>query len=165
MAAAASVNEVRSDRLVGRKPRRDDARRLQAIYSTPEVARWLSATGQPLTQIEIEKKVLRDLRHWEANGIGRWYWHEVDSEILVARCGPRLAVVCGKPEVELHWAVRPDRQGRGYATEAARVAASACFAALSLESVVAYAHAENVASVGVMRRAGFLFERYVRPQR
>jgi RimJ/RimL family protein N-acetyltransferase len=132
---------------------------MRAIYSTPEVSRWLSATAQPLTRREIERKIARDLRHWDTNGIGRWYWREIDTEILVARCGPRLAVVCGSPEVELHWAVRPDRQGRGYATEAARAAARACFAALSLNSIVAYAHAENVASVGVMNRAGFLFER------
>ena len=132
---------------------------LRAIYSTPEVARWLSATERPATRREIEKKVSRDLRHWETNGIGRWYWSEIDTGTLVARCGPQLTVVCGNPEVELHWAVRPDRQGRGYATEAANAAAEACFKALAISSLVAYAHSDNAASLGVMTNAGFMFER------
>jgi len=69
------------------------------------------------------------------------------------------AVVCGDPEVEFGWAVRRDRQGRGYASEAAEAAAVACSTIHSVNSVVAYAHVDNVASLGVMRRAAFRFER------
>lgn len=158
MGDIASIIEVRSNRLVGRTPSRDDARDLQLIYAAPEVARWLSASGRPPTRREIEQKISRDLRHWQTNGIGRWYWRETETGALVARCGPRLAIVCGNPEAELHWAVRPDRQGRGYATEAANAAAETCFETLSLKSVVAYANVENVASISVMNKAGFLFE-------
>lgn len=158
VAEVASVVEVRSDRLVGRQPSREDVQGLRAIYSTPEVSRWLSPTGRPATQRETARKVSRDPAHWQTNGIGRWYWHEIDTGILVARCGPQLSVVCGNPEIELHWAVRPDRQGRGYATEAANAAADTCFNVLSLSSIVAYANADNIASLGVMKNTGFLFE-------
>lgn len=153
------LTEVLSDRLVGFLPSSKDVRELHAIYAAPEVARWVSANGRPQTLREIGKRVGRDCRHWEANGIGRWYWREKDTGDLVARCGPRLAVVCGDPEVEFHWAVRADRQDRGYAGEAAAAAVKACLEIVSVNSVVAYARADNVASLSVMSRAGFLFER------
>ena len=159
MGAFASLTEVPSDRLVGFQPSREDVRELHAIYSALEVARWVSASGRPETLRDIGKRVSRDRRHWHANGIGRWYWREKDTGDLVARCGPRLTVVCGDPEVEFHWAVRPDRQGRGYASEAAAAAVKACSKIVSVNSVVAYAHVDNVASLGVMSRAWFLFER------
>ncbi len=154
-----SLTEVQSDRLVGFVPSRKDVRELHAIYSEREVARWVSATGRPETLREVGRRVSRDLQHWRANGVGRWYWRERDTEDLVARCGPQLAVVCGDPEVEFGWAVRHDRQGRGYASEAADAAVKACSKILSVRSVVAYTHVDNVASLGVMDRAGFLFER------
>ena len=159
MAALVSLTEVRSDRLVGFWPGREDVRELHAIYSAPEVARWVSSGGRPATLREIEKRVSRDRRHWETNGIGRWYWREQNTGDLVARCGPRLTVIDGSPEVEFHWAVRSDRQGRGYASEAADAAVKACVKMRPVNSVVAYAHVDNVASLGVMSRAGFLFDR------
>jgi RimJ/RimL family protein N-acetyltransferase len=151
-------DEIRTLRLVGRRPSERDVPALFEIYSIPAVTRWLSVDGRPRTQSDVERMVRSDLAHWEMHGFGRWYWFENDFDTLIARCGPRLAIVCGKPEVEVGWALRPDKEGHGYATEAATAATAASLAGLSLTSVVAYAHVDNHASLAVMGRVGFTFE-------
>ena len=153
------LEEVRTERLIGREPRRGDAGALEAIYGEPGVARWLFPGGRPTHLDQAASMVDRDMAHWRAHGFGRWYWVAVDSSQLVARCGPSLAVVDGEPEVELHWAVRPDVQGRGFGTEATEAAVEVCLRVLAIRSVVAYAHADNTPSRRLMRRTGFAPER------
>jgi RimJ/RimL family protein N-acetyltransferase len=143
---------VRTARLIARRPRSGDAPALAAIYATPEAERWLPARD-PVDMLA------RDLANWERDGFGRWYWEERDSGELVARCGPGPADIEGVAEVELHWSVRPDRFGRGYATEAAVAAAEAYLAEQQAASVVAFAHVGNLPSQAVARRAGFTRER------
>jgi ribosomal-protein-alanine N-acetyltransferase len=152
------MRSLTTQRLVGRLPREGDAEALAAIYQAPEPARWFW-DGRLPTADDVIDMVRRDLAHWDEHGHGRWYWVERETGALVARCGPGVDVVAGAQEVELHWSVRPDRQGRGIATEAASAAAEASLAALDLDSVVAYAHVENLGSQAVARRAGFTRER------
>lgn len=58
------------------------------------------------------------------------------------------------PEVGLYWAVDPDHQGRGYATEAARALVDHCFDAFNLGRIVATTAFTNEASTAVMRKLG-----------
>jgi RimJ/RimL family protein N-acetyltransferase len=88
-------------------------------------------------------------------------WFERDGGALVARCGPRLALLGGVAEVEIHWSVRADRRRRGLAVEAAEAAIAACFDGLAVDSVTALTHVENAASERVARALGFTPERVV----
>jgi ribosomal-protein-alanine N-acetyltransferase len=154
--------EIRSDRLTARPPAPGDVPALHALYRDADAVRWLSPGAEP-TEARIVEMVEVDLAHWRAHGFGRWVWCERDSGELVARAGPRLAVVGGCPDVEIHWSVRADRRRRGLAAEAAEAAVRACFdePALRLDSVTALAHPDNAASHGVMRAVGFAYERPV----
>ena len=143
---------MRTARLIARRPRPGDAAALAAIYATPEAEYWLPAD-------DPADMLARDLANWERDGFGRWYWEERDSGELVARCGPGPAHIDGVAETELHWSVRPDRHGRGYATEAAVAAAEIYLAEQQAASVVAFAHVGNLPSQAVARRAGFTRER------
>jgi RimJ/RimL family protein N-acetyltransferase len=66
-------------------------------------------------------------------------------------------------EVGLFWAIDPDHQGRGYATEAARALIDYAFAAdsawLALRRLIATTEFGNAASQAVMRKLGMRIER------
>lgn len=63
---------------------------------------------------------------------------------------------------EIGWYFMPECWGRGYATEAARAAQRHALDALGAHRVMAYCHAENKASEGVMRKLGMTREGYHR---
>lgn len=63
------------------------------------------------------------------------------------------------PEVGLFWALFPDEQGHGYATEAAAAMVEYAFAELRLRRIVATTEHDNTRSINVMRRLGMRLER------
>lgn len=62
------------------------------------------------------------------------------------------------PELGLFWAMVPQAQGRGYASEAAGALVDFAFAGLNAARVVATTEHANLASIGVMRRLGMRVE-------
>lgn len=68
------------------------------------------------------------------------------------------------PEVGLFWALFPDQQGHGYATEAAAAMVAYAFAELRLRRIVATTEHDNTRSINVMRRLGMRLERNPRAQ-
>ena len=63
---------------------------------------------------------------------------------------------------EIGWVVSPGRQGRGYATEAARALVDFAFGALGCHRVVATCQPENPASWRVMEKLGMRREAHFR---
>src|SRR5206468_370602 len=55
-------------------------------------------------------------------------------------------------EVGLYWAVSPEHQRRGYASEAAAALVDYAFARLNVHRLVATTSYDNAPSIGVMRR-------------
>jgi RimJ/RimL family protein N-acetyltransferase len=68
-----------------------------------------------------------------------------------------------QPEFGLFWAVAPEHQRRGYATEAARAMIDYAFNVLKLRRVVATTDYDNLASQAVMRRLGMTIEQNPTP--
>jgi RimJ/RimL family protein N-acetyltransferase len=150
-----------TDRLVARPAAPADATALLAVYDDADSVRFLYGGGEPPGRADIAHTVEVDAAHWRAHGYGRWVWFERAGGALVARCGPKLALLAGGPEVEIHWSVRADRRGRGLAVDAAAAAIAACFDGLGIDSVNALTHVENAASERVARALGFAPERVV----
>ncbi|HEV8670733.1 MAG TPA: GNAT family protein [Candidatus Limnocylindria bacterium] len=67
-------------------------------------------------------------------------------------------------EVGLFWALFPDQQDHGYATEAAAAMVAYAFAQLHLRRIVATTEHDNTRSINVMRRLGMRIERNPRPE-
>ena len=67
-------------------------------------------------------------------------------------------------EIGLFWALFPDRQDHGYATEAATAMVAYAFAELRLRRIVATTEHDNARSLKVMRRLGMRIERNPRPE-
>jgi [ribosomal protein S5]-alanine N-acetyltransferase len=76
------------------------------------------------------------------------------------RLKPRLPATADRPsayrvaEVGLFWAIDPDQQRQGYATEAAQVLIDFAFQQLRVKRLIATTEYDNAASIGVMRKLG-----------
>jgi len=68
----------------------------------------------------------------------------------------------GRATHEVGWVIAPDRQGRGYATEAARALVDFAFGALACHRVIATCQPENPASWRVMEKLGMRREAHFR---
>jgi len=78
--------------------------------------------------------------------------------------GPSASERLTSTEFGLFYAIAPDFQGQGYATEAARAMVEYAFAQLRLRRVVATTTYDNLASIGVMHKLGMRIERNPYPE-
>jgi len=153
--------ELTTPRLVAAVPHESDAAAMLALYGAAEVAGPLYPDRRAPDDLDVRAMILTDLAHWRVHRFGRYYWSERATGETVARCGAKLAIVGGRPEIDMHWAVRADRHRRGLAAEAAEAVVRACFEALGVDSVTAVAHVDNAASQALARALGFVHERDV----
>src|SRR5918995_2348584 len=72
------------------------------------------------------------------HGYGWYAWLERDSGALVARGGLQPATIDGTQEIEVGWAVIPERWGEGLASELGAACVELAFGPLALGSVVAF---------------------------
>ncbi len=63
------------------------------------------------------------------------------------------------PEMGLFWVITPAHQGKGYASEAARVLIDYAFDNFNLKRIVANTDFDNLASQGVMKKLGMTLSR------
>ena len=96
---------------------------------------------------------------WRRDGFGYWLWSERASGDAVARGGLRRVQVGGREEIEVGWLVAPDRWGEGFATELGAGALEVAFERLAIPGVVAFTLPHNRASLRVMEKLGFEYER------
>ncbi len=143
---------LETERLVGERIGQEHLDRLIELYSEPRVAEWLGGVPDEWDWLQTR------LAHWEEHGFGDWVFHEREDGTVVGRCGLRRVVVDGAEEVEVGYAVDPERWSRGYATEMTRAVLAAGFE-LGLPDVVAFTLPENGRSRRVMEKSGLTYEK------
>jgi RimJ/RimL family protein N-acetyltransferase len=140
-------------RILLRPWRSSDLAAFATINADPVVMEYLPA---PLTRAESDAMADRIERHVEAHGFGLWAL-EVPGEVpfagYVGLSVPRFEASF-TPCVEIGWRLAREHWGRGYATEAARVALGAAFGPLGLNEVVSFTVPHNLRSRRVMERIG-----------
>jgi RimJ/RimL family protein N-acetyltransferase len=103
---------------------------------------WLLQIGSDLMErtlvLELDGQVIGDLYVHIENG---WAQREVRE---AAR----------DTQAEIGWALSPDHQGHGYATEAVSEVVRICFEELDVRRVTAIAFADNTPSLRVMEKVG-----------
>ena len=134
---------------------------ITVLATDPRVAATLYADGQPLDEAQISLGLTLKVRHWEQHGFGDWLLRDRGTGALVGRGGLQWTRVEGEPEVEVGYALRPERWGEGLATELAQQSVTTAFDDLGLAEIVAFTLPHNVASRRVMEKAGFGFERNI----
>lgn len=151
-APAFEVPTVRTERLVLRGFTDEDVAPYHAVFTDPEVTRYLPTKGEPLPIERIERAIVRGREHWTARGYGIWAVEDRATGTLLGQCGLQFLDDVG--ESELLYALVREAWGRGLATEGSAAALRFGFGTANLRRIVAYAVAENTASTRVMEKVG-----------
>lgn len=146
---------VTGDRLRLRHPRPGDAETVAAMFSDPEVMRYL---GGPRDPEEVAEEVRRDAAA-EPNPTDLWPLELIDGGGVVGYCGLVPKEVDGVTEYEVIYVLARRAWGRGYATETAAAIIDYAFSERGLDRVISMIHPENEASVRVAQRVGMTFDR------
>ena len=167
--------ELRTERLVLRRWREADLAPFAALNADPVVMEFLPA---PLTRAESDAMVARIEATFDERGFGLWAVEVAEvtegaeeagvAEVAeMAETGPAVGTFAGfvglwptsfdahfTPAVEVGWRLARPHWGRGYATEAARVALADGFARLAPAEIVSFTAVVNRRSQRVMARLG-----------
>jgi len=149
---------LRTERLVLRPYRPQDAAAVFTACQDPETSRWLPQLPQPYTRADAETWVGRAAPAERADGVGLPVAIEADGH-LVGSAGVHLRR--GRLGPEIGWWVAPQARRRGYAAEAAHALAGWALG-LGAVRVHAFVDVGNLASQAVAHRAGFVREGVVR---
>lgn len=145
---------LRTARLIGRPFRAADWPVIHALQTHPDSARWLLAPGVEPTEARARAAAERFAESWLSAGFGPYLWSA--GARVVGYAGVRPSRLEGMDEIEAFWGVAPRFQGRGYATEAA---AAAIMSDSVGPSIASWTLPGNAASIGVMKKLGFVYER------
>lgn len=108
--------------------------------------------GKTLDRIQAWRHLAYQLGHWQMLGYGYYAVEEKGSGLLIGRVG--YTNHPGWPAFELGWTIIPEYQGRGYATEAARMLLDYAFTTLDRPHVVSLIHPDNAPSRRVAEKLG-----------
>jgi RimJ/RimL family protein N-acetyltransferase len=145
------MSTLTTERLLLRQFRNDDFDAYAEMCGDPEVMRYIGP-GQPQSRLEAWRSLAAMVGHWHLRGYGMWAVEERASGAMIGRVGCFFPE--GWPGFEVGWALRRAWWGRGFATEAARVALSHAFLLLDQPHVVSLIHPNNAASIRVAQRLG-----------
>lgn len=134
---------IRTKRLTLRPAGPSDVEALHALWTEPDVRRYLW-DDLVIPRSRATEAVERSTSDWEARHYGIWAVHPAAGEPLIGFCGCRLAEWRDAPELLFGFTRRV--WGQGYATEAARAALGYIFGPLRLAEVVAATDEVNSAS-------------------
>jgi RimJ/RimL family protein N-acetyltransferase len=144
-----------TDRLLLPPLTREHAADLVALYSDPEVARYVG--GATLTPETIPLQAERLSDEWRERGYGQSAVIDRATGAFVGRAG--LHYWPNWNEVELGYVLAATSQGRGLATEAGRAWIDWARAAPGIDSLIAVIDPRNTPSIAVAGRLGFTLER------
>lgn len=150
-------SELTTDRLVLRKPAREDARLIYEGYGRdPEVIRYLAFRG-PQTIEEIEQFLDRALHGWDAGTMLTWAITLKPEGTLIGMIDVRLEL-----HANVGYVLAREHWNRGYMTEALRAVVQWAMEQPEIFRLWAVCDVENAASSRVMQKAGMECEGVLR---
>ena len=139
-----------SERLLYRPLELGDLEDLYALYSDPEVMRYV--TGEPRGRQEAEAALERHLDDHRRFGWGLCAAINKDDGKMVGRCGLIPWRVAGPWQAELAWLFARPFWGQGLGTEFGREMLCQAWGPLGLDHLMARSYQANKASVSIMRK-------------
>lgn len=155
-------SELDSDRLRLRRFTPADLTTFVAYRSDPEVARYQDWDA-PYPRADGER-LISGLLGQHPDTAGQWFQFAVvlrGTGELIGDCASGTDANDPR-QAEIGFTLRPEFQGHGYATEAARELLGYLFGARSKHRVTARCDARNAASVAVLERLGMRREGHLR---
>lgn len=158
---AAMFSAIRTDRLVVRPMRSDDATGLFERRNDPQVAAFQS--WQLPFPLERAVAMVEDVAAADGPTDGDWWMLAVADPETDEVLGD-LALLLGNEgrSAEIGYTFGPDSWGHGYAVEAVEALVEQLFDVFAVTRVSAMLHPDNRPSVMVLERTGFLFEGHTR---
>ncbi|WP_193171899.1 GNAT family N-acetyltransferase [Nisaea nitritireducens] len=144
---------IETERLILRRWRAADREAFAALNASAEVCKFLP---KRLTREESDAFADRIDDHFETRGFGLFAVERKDSGAFIGFTGlavPRFDAPF-MSAVEIGWRLDHAHWGKGFATEAARVALAHAFGPLGLEEVVSFTVPMNTRSRAVMEKIG-----------
>ena len=149
-----STERLRAERLTSAH-----AEYLAALDRDPDVTAWLGGLRTPEESAEW---LARNLAHWDDNGFGPWMLRDATTGQLVGRVALRwIDPSVGEEIVEVGYALQRSAWGAGLATEAARGVITVARDRYGMAQLGAITLDHNRASIRVIEKCGFRFERLV----
>jgi RimJ/RimL family protein N-acetyltransferase len=146
-------------RLIARRLADTDFDVLCAMHRDPDVmARLWGLRADERTRAYLAE----NLAHWAEHGFGLWTFHDRNTGAFVGRGGLRHAILEGRSEVEIAYALMREAWGKGFATEIATACIDVAFHQLALRDLVAFTYPDHAASRRVMEKVGFQYERDIK---
>jgi RimJ/RimL family protein N-acetyltransferase len=149
--AGAAGHGLRTKHLLLEPIRLEDSNNLyEAVVSHDRVMRWL-ATGQAGSPADARAMCEEHVAHWDTHGYGDFAVRDAETGAFLGRVGLRNRPAFG---VDLGFAISPQAQGRGVASEAGRACLDLAFDGLGLPAVFGFVLPGNAASITVLTRLG-----------
>jgi RimJ/RimL family protein N-acetyltransferase len=148
-----TLARLRGPRVQLRRWRVEDRAPFAAMNSDPRVMEFFRS---PLTRDDSDAMADRIERHFDEYGFGLWALEVPGVAPFIGFAGLTWARFDAHftPAVEIGWRLAFLYWGRGYATEAARLALAFGFDVLALEETVSFTAVGNRRSRAVMERLG-----------
>jgi RimJ/RimL family protein N-acetyltransferase len=141
---------LETERLRFRMLRASDFPTYETWCADIDVMRYIG--GKTLERALAWRHLSNLVGHWALLGHGYYGVEEKATNALIGRVG--FTSQPGWPGFELGWTIAPAYQGRGYATEAARMLLEYAFQELDQPHVISIIHADNTPSRKVAERLG-----------
>ncbi len=145
------IPKIITKRLILRGFQEEDLDAYAEMSGSEEVMRYIG-TGKPMSRSESWRGMATILGHWQLRGYGMWAVEERQSGEMLGRVG--LWNPEGWPGLEIGWTIRRAFWGRGFATEAGKVAIEYAFEELQQSHVISLIRPENIASRRVAEKLG-----------
>jgi [ribosomal protein S5]-alanine N-acetyltransferase len=148
---------LETDRLLLREFVMDDVDDFFRMVSDPDMTRF---TGDGCQTLEEARKRLEEgpFQDYRKYGYGRWAAVYKPTGKVIGFAGLKHLDDVG--EVDLGFRFFKDYWGKGLATEASRVILAYSFDTLQLKRIIGIADMDNKASVRVLEKVGFSFEKF-----
>lgn len=146
-----------TDRLTLTPVATSDFEDLKALWADERFTRPIAGRG-PLNEEEVWFRLLRDLGHWRALGMGNWSIRMTGAGAYVGSVGVlsyRRACEPALDAPELGWGIGVAFQGRGLAREALEAALDWCDRTLGADRTVCMIDPPNAPSLKLADRAGY----------
>src|SRR5690606_24776681 len=151
------IPTLETDRLILRPYQLQDFERYAEMWADPDVVRFLG--GTPFDREASWQRFLRHSGMWEHLGFGFFAIVEKQTGAFAGEAGFQELRRDIEPSIEgsmeAGWALNPNVQGWGYATEAMAAAIGWAGTAFAGRWMTCLIHADNLPSIRVANRLGF----------
>ncbi|MEG0928470.1 GNAT family N-acetyltransferase [Chryseobacterium sp.] len=129
-----------------------------SFYELNENSKVIQYTGdRPFESVEEATTFLQNYKDYDENGYGRWAVIDKSNNEFLGWCG--LKYDSSKDETDLGFRFFEKFWNRGVATESAIACLKYGLDQLKLKKIVGRAMSENIASIKVLQKLGFTFEK------